>query len=139
MVTKSLNMYLHVASNDCLDYFPDNNAKLFRVKLAEHLNLQMQWECALVDVIVPASYLDKNVYFCSNICAESMVGGIKMPLLRAVYEGHVNGEILQPFYTPVVLLNTEMIEFSFRNRDGTLLTSTDDTCLCTLHLRPRRF
>ena len=76
--------YLFVSSSDSSEYFPDNIACDFKVKLPQMLQLPGTWTCSLRDLKCVTT-LDKDLYVFSDIIEDSYVNDKKLPILQYVY------------------------------------------------------
>ena len=48
--------YITLKSNSSIDYFPNNNASKFKVKLANQINLDDKWELAITEITYPHTW-----------------------------------------------------------------------------------
>ena len=79
------DFYVTVSSNDSLEYFQDNNGSNFRVHLKRPLQFEGFWVCALCDLEYASTTPNEgNLWVYSNVCNDSIVGGVELPLLRRV-------------------------------------------------------
>ena len=42
--------YFYLCSNDCIKSYPSNNPSYFKIDLLQNLNLEGEWELALLDI-----------------------------------------------------------------------------------------
>ena len=95
------------------------------------------WQVALTEVALKF-ISTPSVLVCCNICTESYVNDRLVPLLR--YVTHYPDEdtlYAKPYYIPIQSsIPISLIRFTFREPDGTVITSPIGTSL-TLHFQKR--
>ena len=79
------DFYLHISSDNSLDYFPKNNAFDFRLHLKQPLSFHGYWMCSLTDFQCEIPQTKGiNLWVFSNLCDEMVVGDVNLPLLRRI-------------------------------------------------------
>lgn len=84
-----MNIRMVLRSCDSVDMYGDNKPYDFIVHLSSPLSLSGYWTISLAEfsLIGHNSRLasQPELFLCSNVCDDNIVGGIKMPLLRRIY------------------------------------------------------
>jgi hypothetical protein len=138
------NIYLTVCNNDSAFYFPNNKPAIFRVKLAQPLNLTGCWkvglcEIQLCNVDIKNKVIDEedddnkrvdivngkdipSVSIDCNICTGLIVNGVQTRTLRKIW-GRKNIYKVFPivYYVPVEKGYIDTIEFKIHTVNGALL------------------
>ena len=138
-------MYVYIDSDQCLQYFPENQSASFRIRLPKQLKFPGSWEVALVEIDLPRiknspdpQYLTVN----SPICTENFVNTGLRPILRRIYKRQLKQDKHIAFYPLMyVPVNTERLEvLQIYITDDVLQTPSFQagTLYCTLHFRQRR-
>ena len=126
-------MYLHLASTDCKDSYPNNHPWDFTVNIGQHINLQGGWEVAMTEISYDNSaFIDLYVY--SDICSSSYVTGSLLPLLRITNTPAV---FTVPHYIPLSRDAISHLRVYIRTIHKTIPSFHPDLLRCTLHLRRR--
>ena len=92
-----MSFYMVVNNDKCIEYFSDNTAHHFKIKLDKELSFEGVWFVGLVDVIACATLPlseHRRVLICCDICVDTYVDGNSLPLLRRLV---LNGDLE---YTP---------------------------------------
>ena len=134
-------MYVYVDSAASLEYFKENKAVDFRVKLAKQLTLQGSWEVAVVNVGFPAitsNYKAQIIYINSSICQDSVLNGTLQPILSSVHrkefrKGHV--VFSPPSYVRVNTDQLTVLRVYLRDSEGQSPSFHSGALYCTLHFR----
>ena len=117
------DMYIRVTSKDSVDYYPENTAELFRVKLSSRLDLQGSWKIGVCDMgigNVDVSASKKNGASTFNIscdiCTGFIVNGVQTRVLRTI-PIQTNYQKTYPivFYLPIETGSLDTIEFRVVN------------------------
>lgn len=92
-----------LTSTDSSEYF-DNKPNCFRVHLNKQIQLDGYWTVALTEFTTESWDLSKktsDVFICCDICEETIVGGKDVPLLRRVFLGEKQENIIYtlPYFT----------------------------------------
>ena len=135
-------MYIYVDSTACLDYFSDNTATAFRVKLAKPLILLGAWEVALTAIDIPnfssaydTAYVDIN----SNICEESICNSSLQPMLCRVSKKEIaRGKEIRFPRPSYVRLNSEeisVLQVYMTDAGNGKPSFRSGHSYCTLHIR----
>lgn len=135
--------YCYVSNENSLNHFPDNHAGEFKVKLAERLILEGEWVCALTEfqytVQTPPLEALSEIYVCSNLCDSSLVGGVKLSVLRKI-PNLIQGEhIVQTFdpafYIPVIQRDFSVIDIYLKDKNFQSVSFDSGSISCTLHFK----
>ena len=135
--------YVNVSNRDSLTYFPNNKGDNFKVHLRDPLDLPGDWSVSLCAFQYRKSESMKgtNVWIQSNLCRESIVGDISIPLLRRIPVQRVrnnvivNEEFTQEHFIPIVHKNINYIHIWMYGDDYKKLQLGDTLVICTLHFK----
>ena len=109
--------YVTVNSADSLAYYPSNTGNNFRIHLRKQLNLPGKWSVSLSEFqyIKTDKLSGKNFWVMSNLCDESIVGDLSIPLLRRIPIKKakngvgINHTISNEYFIPIVHDNVDVI------------------------------
>lgn len=93
-------------STDSAEYF-ENKPNYFRVQLNKQIQFDGYWTVALTEIHIQnwiTSKKNSDIFYCSDICEETIVGGKELSLLRYVNLGEKpNSNIIYtaPYYIPI--------------------------------------
>ena len=135
--------YMHLSSADSKEYFPSNRASSFIVKLPENISLMESWCCALTELQYSYSKGSYDTFcVCSNICEDSIVGGIKLSILRSATTKGSGGRARRwteswndLYYIPLKQTEFNTIEINITDRKGEEVSFIDKDFICTLHFK----
>ena len=135
----SSGFYLYLSSVDSVDYFPSNTSDNFIVKLPELYKLPGHWEVALTEIHLPAraGQTAESFSVYSDICEETVIGGIKEPVLRKLFNTTDEATFSQYYYIPVRSKEIGSIRIFIKSTDGKSVSFRKGTLHCTLHIRKR--
>jgi len=142
-------MFLYLSSSDCLEYFPENDAVRFRIKLPKRIYFGEDYNrMALLDIKFPifddnqsTSHLTIN----SSLCRESYKATGPENILQRLYEEALIGdqkkrgvkncifEFNPVRYVPVNVLSTDIIDLYIKGSDGRDPPFVPGITECTLH------
>lgn len=138
-----MDVYLYLSSLDSKSIHGTNVPGDFTVELPQQIYLPGLWECALVDFQLTGSPPEIDPFcICSNVCQESCVGDVRLPILRRMsFKGRTREAVFQfeqPHYirVKVDLLERVRIFITDPHHQGSSVSSGQVTC--TLHLRRRQ-
>ena len=139
-----MSHYVIINSDQCLEYFPDNEPYRFRTYLQAPLNLSGVWKVALVDInLFETKTKTKQIlYLHSNICGESIIDGEKEDLLRLLKFQKISNwsqSFDSPYYVPVSRKEIRDIEINIRDEKGKLATFLKNPVTVTLHFKSYPF
>lgn len=133
-----MSRYMIVQSDQNQDYFPDNTPYNFKIKLPEPVMLQGDWTVALTEITMREDRGNKDtciLYIYTNICSESFINGVNVPLLRRVVSINKGNFTFAPcYYIPVIKSELSEIEFTLENEQGHLAKHLKNPVSLTLHL-----
>lgn len=115
-----LDFYLVVNSNDSLEYFQENQAGNFRVKLKEALFLQGSgWHVGLCEIngLLWDVDSDDTVYICCNICNGVLLPNGSEGLLRPMRisdDGEIHETFSYVMYSPLQTQFIDVIEIKLK-------------------------
>ena len=105
--------------------------------------LEMQgYGCGVIEMTGKVYYSEKEpIYLCSNICEESIVENIKMPILRRIKRGAsgiVNSSICNIIWLRVMRPTISSIRLYIANGKGEIITLGSEKLNCTLLFIPNK-
>lgn len=80
-MSRSFHVYTH--SNYFKDLYPDNYHGDYKLQFPHPIRLEGQWQCALVECVLP-SRPPAPLYVCCDSIVESSTGDFSIPILRQV-------------------------------------------------------
>lgn len=108
------------------------------------LPLEMEgYGCGVIEISgkTIANY-SKQLYLCSDICEESVVGGIKLPVLRAINRNIKNGAIIKGIehviWLRVMRPSISSIRMYIADEEGKIVSLRNNLLRCTLLLIPNK-
>ena len=94
-------------STDSPLYHPSNQPDSFRVHLPKPLILNGVWTVSLLEFSLDPGQTKQRglpeIFVCSDICEDTIVGEIEMPLIRRVYLDKQNIIYQYPYEVPIKL------------------------------------
>ena len=94
-------------STDSPQFHPNNTTYNFRVHLAQPLQLTGTWTISLLEFSIDPGKTKQQVlpelFVCSSLCHDSIVGEREIPLLRRVYLEKPNIIYQYPYEVPIKL------------------------------------
>lgn len=88
-------------------FHPNNQPYSFRVHLPRPLNLRGVWTVSLLEFSLDPGKSKQQgfpeVFLCSNICDDTIVGDTELPLLRRIYLDKENIIYQSPYEVPIKL------------------------------------
>ena len=132
------SIYIIARSTDSLDFYSDNTATRFIVKLAKPLNLVGSWKVALCEISVSENGTTAGIVGLNcNICNGLLAEGVQTQLLRTFKCARNIHEVFhKPYYVPVEKLFIDTLELYITGSGGNQITlSPRAKVSCTLHLR----
>ena len=135
--------YVTVNSADSLAYYPSNTGNNFRLHLRKQLNLPGKWSVSLSEFqyIKTEKLSGRNFWVLSNLCDESIVGDLSIPLLRRIPIKKakngvgINHTFSTEHFIPIVHDNVDVIHIYIRGDDNKTLSLIDTGITCTLHFK----
>ena len=121
-----------------------NTNSHFKVELDQPLNIQSDYEVALMDITLNTGNYevkeDGMIFVTSNVCEEQHFNNTRIPLLRYFYAARsrlYQYEFHVPHYKPVKHGIMGTIEIIIIGKEGRSTSFIRDTTYCTLHFRKR--
>jgi len=129
-------IYLHASSNDCSDYFPNNNASIFRVKLNKPLNLNGVWKIGICEIDVNSDISERVCVECS-LCGDGLIVDGKQTRVLRTFTLNQNYHEIYPilFYVPIETRFVDSIEFRLVKPDGTPILFRDKSAAVHMTLQ----
>jgi hypothetical protein len=135
--------YVTVNSLDSLLYYPTNTGHNFRIHLRKQLNLPGKWSVSLSEFqyVKTDKLTGKNFWVMSNLCDESIVGDISIPLLRRIPIKKakngvgINHAVINEHFIPIVHDNVDVIHIYIKGDDNRVLSLIETDITCTLHFK----
>jgi hypothetical protein len=130
---------MFLSSDDSKEHFSQNSAGSFSVHLPERLFLKGKWDVALCELDYQGKVSADSVYICSGICESSVVGDIKLPVLRRIsLKGKKKHyEFSHLFFIPVIHQEIPTINVFIRGEHGENMSVESGTVKCTLVFKRR--
>jgi hypothetical protein len=132
-------MYIIVSNSDSSNYYTDNKANHFRVKLSKPLNLEGDWYVGLADIHLTENAENMGMLgFNADICSGLIADGVQTQLLRRFNcKRNVHVAFNTLYYVPVGKLFIDTMEFYITDADGKLASLSATVKLqVTLHFKP---
>ena len=133
-------MYIYAESGKGL--YKENDPADFRIDLGTTLELEGDWEIALLDIDLPTMTKDYEAMFVtlySNICQESIEDGIQRPILYRLFKSYFRSgkalNITTPHYVPVNSQSLRTIHIYILDQRRKKPSFLPGRTTCTLHLR----
>ena len=136
-------MYIYVSSHQSNEYFTDNTAVAFRVRLPKRLNLQQSWEwsLAILDISLPKftdEYKTDYITINSRTCEPSIVNTALQPILNRIFTKELQEGSPVTFDTPRYVRLTQdildTVDIYLTDSQGRAPSFTPGHVSCTLHL-----
>jgi len=137
-------MYIYLDSRDSIEYFPNNRADSFTVRLARNTQFSPygQWFVTIADINLPPlqpNYKPEFLVLYSDICAPSIYGGgLKQVLHRIYYRDlHLSRPIVfnPPRYKKVSTESLSTIHLYLLDEEGNPPSFMRGSLVCTLHIK----
>lgn len=91
-------------SSDSQNVYPGNTPYDFKVYLPKPLYFQGHWTVSLLEFSLLLGNTKPELYVCSNLCQDSIVGERELPLLRRVFLEKTGNNIYNnPYEVPLRL------------------------------------
>ena len=120
---------VYIRSDECDDYFKDNQPYKFKVHLKNPLILKGFWTVALVEfycTIPSKAKNDEVLHLFCNVCKESIIDGELKPILRRIHSTKKSQWLhafITPFHLPVLKQEIYEMEFYIETANGSWLHS----------------
>ena len=130
-------------SSDSPLFHPNNQPYNFRVHLPKPLNLNGVWTVSLLEFSLDPGQTKQQglpeVFLCSNICEDTIVGDKELPLIRRVYLEKENIIYQCPYEVPIKLGQFQDIHMYIRDAKGSPASFLIGEVTVTLLLRKLPF
>ena len=140
------NFYLYLSSLDSKQLYPSNASNRFIINLPKALKISGLWEVCLTEVIYFQDFTTQKkpqfLLIHSDICEESVINGVKLPILQRCFIPEINNKFVQEVFTHthyVKMRKQELdrIEIYITSETGESVSFKKDFLWCTLHLKKR--
>ena len=137
------DLFITINNANSEKYFTNNTPYNFQVCLDNQLDLDDNYECALVDFTCKTGKIDsrfQHIFIYFNMVEEQPVGSGRDSLIRHTI---VQGSKLQmekfklPYYMSVKQLKTNILEVYIKDEDGEEASFLKQTTTCTFHFRKK--
>lgn len=131
-----MSYYIICQSDKSLNYYPDNTPCSFKIKLRQTIELNGFWKIALTEIkLNEVNAKDETLYIYSNLCGESIINGVNVPLLRRiVVNTNENTIFSSAYYIPVTKSEINEIEFQLETEQGNLAKHITNPVTLVVHL-----
>lgn len=131
-----MSLYMICRSDQNLDYYPENKPHSFKIKLRQSLDLNRFWRIALTEITLKeGNKKEDTLYIYSNICGESCINGVNVPLLRrVVVNNNKNTIFTSGYYVPVIKSEINEIEFTLENELGAAAKHIKNPITIVVHI-----
>ena len=132
------SMYMFLSSLDSPDYYPDNAAHHFRVKLSKPISLDEHWYVALCEIRAKWDTVEKKndrstIIFC-DLCENSVVNAFPKPVLRRLSR-KVSQEFSNRQYIRVTQRYIETIRVYIEDNRTSAPSFSSELLEITLHFK----
>ena len=106
------------------------------------MDLKGHWVIALTEITLKEEKKKKKetLFIYSNICGESIIDGLKVPLLRRVTVfSNQNTIFTSYYYIPVIKSELNEIEFTVKTQEGTLADNLTKPITLVAHFKSYPF
>ena len=134
--------YMFLSSRDSLEFFPENKAHSFEVKLPGTLKLEGRWKCALTELVYVPQFTGerpKQIYVCCDLVQDSYVADSMLPIMRKVAVPTAIGTrtsltFPQNYYFPLARNEIQYINVYVKDHNLNAPEFSQEPLSCTLHL-----
>ena len=133
---QNASTYLFLSSADSQQFFPDNSAADFRIKLDIPIILDAHWHVCLCEITFKLKSGDnsKSLSVYSSICRPSYIDNHAAPILRRITRKGAQ-EFMSRQYFPIARRYIESLDIYIRNEQGEKPLFADKPIELTLHLK----
>ena len=134
--------YMFLSSQDSLEYFPENKAHRFGIKLPGVMHLEGRWKCALTELVYFPQFTGerpKELYVCCDLVQDSYVADSMLPVMRKVavptaISTKTSLTFPQNYYFPVSRKEIQYINLFVKDHGLKDPSFAQEPLSCTLHL-----
>ena len=131
------DFYLYVSSTDSRWIYPGNTANDFTIELPRYLNLEGNWEIALVELRVTGDLDGRDFYVKSDLLQPDPIYSER--ILRRVWvknkSKNVETRYKVPFYRSITSRNVKRFNVTLKPVDTYWTGISADRCCLTLHFK----
>ena len=129
------DFYLYVSSGDSLWIFPRNKGNDFSIELPRYLNLEGNWEVAIVELKVSGDLGDRDFYVKSDLIQPDPLYG--NTILRRAWVKNKNYQTRYafPFYHPLTSRNVKRFNVTLEPVNSYWTGIPAIHCSLTLHFK----
>lgn len=134
-----MSFFMIINSDENKQFFPNNLPYNFKCKVNQQLKLSKNWKFALTEIST-SEKASNNERICFNIysdlCGETFVDGVKLPLLRRVDVKRNENKLFHSwYYIPIVKTEINEIEFIIKTNKGQSADYLTNTITLILHFK----
>lgn len=136
-----MDYFLFLSSADSKEWFPQNNAQCFTIKLPTPLKLDGNWKCALTEIAFTPKFsenIPKEIYICTKIVQDSYAVNSSLPLLRKLIIPDSSFQLQwafpQNFYIEVSQEEIQYLKIYIKDQNLQNPSFLKEPLTCTLHL-----
>jgi hypothetical protein len=131
---------LVLRSSDSHTVYPGNTSYDFKVHIPKPLYFQGHWTVSLSEFSLISGNTKRELYVCSNVCQDSIVGEGELPLLRrVVLEKTGNNIYTNPYEVPLRLGEFQDVRIYIRDSSNQEASFLKGVVTVTLLLKKRLF
>ena len=134
-----MDSYIILRSDDNKEMFPENRPYDFVTQLPFQLILDGTWEIGLTEITLSNEDVSRDLYVCSNLVDESIVGQYQMKILRRVVfsiSNQMENQIFNlPYFLPIRVRNTKTVHVFIKDRQDELASFLTKPVTVVLQLR----
>ena len=138
-----MSVRMVLKSTDSPLFHASNQPYSFRVHLPQPLNLKGVWTVSLLEFSLDPGQTKQRglpeVFVCSNICEDTIVGDRELPLLRRVYLDKENIVYQSPYEVPIKLGHFQDVHVYIRDAKHSPASFLSGEVTVTLLLRKLPF
>ena len=131
---------LVLRSSDSHNIYPGNTSYDFKVHIPKPLYFQGHWTVSLLEFSLLSDDTKRELYVCSNLCQDSIVGERELPLLRRVFLEKAGNNIYNnPYEVPLRLGEFQDVRVYIRDSSNQAASFLKGGVTVTLLLKKRLF
>lgn len=135
-----MSIRLVLRSSDSQNVYPGNTPYDFKVHLPKPLYFQGHWTVSLLEFSLLSGNTKPELYVCSNLCQDSIVGERELPLLRRVFLEKTGNNIYNnPYEVPLRLGEIQDVRVYIKDPTNQPASFLNGGVTVTLLLKKRWF
>lgn len=126
-----------ISSNEFDSVYPQNSNTNFIIDLPATLELENEWEVALIEIWYKSTESKEQVNICADFCIQSLVDGKFIPFFRrlSVKKGYNHTIFNNPIYFQVTRSQLKNLSFYLTSTSGESISFFRNTLSMQLHFR----